>query len=122
MSNVRSMKKLFTISIIALALTACATIPKTPAEKARDIAKGTNVSQEITKLQLQLENGEITKKYAQEKLKQVLKERQRQNSGDTDAILEKIGDQDPMIQKALEEMLERRKAQEAAKETNNQPN
>ena len=115
------MKKLLTISIIALALTACATMPKTPAEEARDIAEGVNVSREITKLQLQLENGEVTERYAQEKLKQILKERQRQNSGDTEVILEKIGDEDPMIQKALEEMLERRKAQEAAaKETENQ--
>lgn len=116
------MKKLLTISILALAITACATMPKTPAEEAQNIAENQYVSLEIAKLQTQLENGEVTEKYAQEKLKQILKERQRQNSGDTEAILEKVGNEDPMIQKALEEMLERRKAQEEAdKDSENQP-
>lgn len=86
-------------------------MPKNTAKETHDIATGVNVSREITKLQLQLERGEITEKYAQEKLKQVLKERQKQNSGDTESILKKVGEEDPMIQKALEEMLQRRDAE-----------
>lgn len=110
------MKKLLTLSILLLTLTACTTNQQSPAQEAQKIAAGTNVSREITNLQLQLERGEVTEKYAQEKLKQILKERQRQNSGDTEAILEKVGKEDPMIQKALEEMLQRHKTTEESQE------
>ncbi len=109
MGNVPSMKKALILSVLMIILAGCSTPEKTPAEEAQNIAENQYVSLEIEKLQTQLENGAVTEKYAQEKLKQILKERQRQNSGDTAAILEKVGNEDPMIQKALEQMLEYRK-------------
>lgn len=102
------MKKLLILSVFVLILTGCTAAPKTPLEEAHEIASGENVSAEINKLQLQLERGEVTEKYAQEKLKKILKERQKQNSGDTESILKKIGEQDPMIEKGLSEMIETR--------------
>ena len=113
MCNLLTMKKLLLLSIFVLCLTGCNTIPKTPTEEAKIIAEDVHVSPEINKLQLQLERGEVTQKYAQERLKQILKERQRLNSGDTDVILEKIKDQDPMLEKGLAEMIQRRQERNA---------
>ena len=110
--NLHSMKKLLLISVIILTLAGCTTTPKSDTEKAREIANDIHVSQEIEKLNLQLERGEVTEKYAQERLKQILKERQRINSGDTDVILEKIKEQDPMLEKGLAEMIEKRQLDE----------
>ncbi len=102
------MKKLLFLAVFVLCLTGCSTIPKTPAEEAKNIAENVHVSAEINKLQVQLERGEVTQKYASERLKQILKERQRLNSGDTEVILEKIKEQDPMLEKGLAEMIQRR--------------
>ncbi len=112
MCNLRSMKKLFLLSALVLMLAGCSSTPPTPAEEAHTIAQGKYVSAEIQKLQLQLKNGEVTEKYAQERLKQILKERQKQNSGDTESILKKIGEQDPALQKGIAEMIQKRKATE----------
>ena len=110
--NLLPMKKLLLFSVIVLILSGCTTTLKSDTEKAREIANDIHVSQEIEKLNLQLEQGEVTEKYAQERLKQILKERQRINSGDTDVILEKIKDQDPMLEKGLAEMIEKRQLEE----------
>ncbi len=108
MCNLRSMKKLLILSVLVLMLAGCSTPEKTPAEEAQVIAEGENVAAEIQQLQLQLDNGEVTEKYAQERLKQILKTRQQENSGDTEAILEKIGKQDPRLEEGIAEMIKRR--------------
>jgi len=41
-------------------------------------------------------------------LKQILKTRQQENSGDTESILEKIGEQDPQLEQGIAEMIKRR--------------
>jgi hypothetical protein len=108
MCNLFLMKKLLILSVLVLTLTGCNATPKTSTEEAKNIAEDIHVSTEINKLQLQLENGAVTEKYAAEKLKQILKERQKQNSGDTEVILEKIKNQDPILEKGLAEMIQRR--------------
>lgn len=108
------MKKLLIAFALILTLSACTSSELTTEQQAQKIAEGTNVSTEITKLQLQLERGEVTEKYAQERLKQILKERQKANSGDTESILEKIRNEDPMLEKGLAEMIERQKASKEA--------
>lgn len=113
MCNLRSMKKLLLLSVLVLMLAGCSSTPPTSAEEAQTIAEGENVSAEIQKLQLQLDNGEVTEKYAQERLKQILKKRQKENSGDTESILEKIGEQDPALERGIAEMIEKRAAEES---------
>ncbi len=87
------MKKILIVFACFLALTGCKAPEKTPEEQALQIANNEYVLLEIEELQAQLERGEITEKYASERLKQILKERQRLNSGSTEVILEKIKEQ-----------------------------
>ena len=107
------MKKLLLLSVIALSVVGCAQGELSSEEVTRKVGTNEHVQLEINKLQAELGRGEITEAYAQEKLKKILKERVRANSGDPEVILEKIGQEDPMLEKGLAEMIERRLEKEA---------
>ncbi len=95
------------MSAIALSVVGCAQHQLTSEEVTQKVGTNEHVQLEIKKLQSELERGEITEAYAQEKLKQILKQRVRANSGEPEVILEKIGEQDPMLEKGLAEMIKR---------------
>ena len=101
------------MSAIILSVVGCAQPELTQKEVTQKVATNENVQIEIKKLEMQLERGEITESYAQEKLKQILKKRVQANSGEPEAILEKIGEQDPMLEKGLAEMIQRRQEADA---------
>lgn len=113
MCTIRSMKKLLILSAIAISVVGCAQRQLSQEEVTQKVATNEHVQLEIKKLQTELERGEITESYAQERLKQILRNRVRDNSGDPEVILEKIGEQDPMLEKGLAEMIERRQEAEA---------
>ncbi|MCF7846879.1 MAG: hypothetical protein K9M51_02395 [Candidatus Gracilibacteria bacterium] len=99
------MKKALLLLPILL-LTACSTSESTPEEQLRHVAHNPHVQTEVSKLQQQLDRGEITEQYAQEKLKQILKNRVEANSGSPESILKKIEAIDPQIAEGLRQQIE----------------
>lgn len=106
------MKKLLGLVLVAILLVGCGEM--THEEKVENIATDVNVQAEINDLQGQLDRGEITEKYARERFEQILRERKRDNSGDPDAILDKMDDVYPEAADMFRDMLEKKEAEKAA--------